>query len=136
MMRVLMNELEPFEGEAGIGYNVNVGYYAQNQDDILVKTDTVYDTLDKVAVGDVRFKLRDILAAFLFRGEAVLMVVVSAEAVMEAVLMVVVSAEAIAEAVLIVVAEVTDKKAYFCGFRRFSKSLFIVRNFSCLCNRS
>ncbi|MCQ2137485.1 MAG: ABC-F family ATP-binding cassette domain-containing protein [Bacteroidales bacterium] len=71
MMRVLMNELEPFEGEAGIGYNVNVGYYAQNQDDILVKTDTVYDTLDKVAVGDVRFKLRDILAAFLFRGEEI-----------------------------------------------------------------
>ena len=71
MMRMLMNELEPFEGEAGTGYNVNVGYYAQNQDDILVKTDTVYDTLDKVAVGDVRFRLRDILAAFLFRGEEI-----------------------------------------------------------------
>ena len=67
---------------------------------------------------------------------AIMEAAVSAEAVMEAVLMVVVSAEAIAEVVLMVVAEVTDKKAYFCGFRRFSKSLFIVRNFSCLCNRS
>ncbi len=69
MMRVLMNELEPFAGEAKVGHNVNVGYYAQNQDDILIKTDTVYDTLDKVAVGDIRTKLRDILAAFLFKGE-------------------------------------------------------------------
>jgi len=69
MMRVLMKELFPLKGEAGAGYNVNVGYYAQNQDTILVKTDTVYDTLDKVAVGDIRTKLRDILAAFLFKGE-------------------------------------------------------------------
>ena len=69
MMRVLMKELSPLGGEAHAGYNVNVGYYAQNQDDILVKTDTVYDTLDKVAVGDIRTKLRDILAAFLFKGE-------------------------------------------------------------------
>jgi len=69
MMRVLMKELFPLEGEAGAGYNVNVGYYAQNQDTILVKSDTVYDTLEKVAVGDIRTKLRDILAAFLFKGE-------------------------------------------------------------------
>lgn len=69
MMKVLMKELFPLDGEAGIGYNVNVGYYAQNQDTILVKSDTVYDTLDKVAVGDIRTKLRDILAAFLFKGE-------------------------------------------------------------------
>ena len=69
MMRVLMGELEPFAGEAKVGHNVNVGYFAQNQEDVLVKSDTVYDTLDKVAVGEIRTKLRDILAAFLFKGE-------------------------------------------------------------------
>ncbi len=69
LMRVIMGELEPFKGEARTGYNVNIGYYAQNQEDILDKEDTVFDTLDRVAVGDIRTKLRDILAAFLFRGE-------------------------------------------------------------------
>ncbi|MBQ6957884.1 MAG: ABC-F family ATP-binding cassette domain-containing protein [Bacteroidales bacterium] len=69
MMRVLMGELEPFSGEAKVGYNVDIGYYAQNQEDVLDKKATVYDTLDRIAVGDIRTKLRDILAAFLFRGE-------------------------------------------------------------------
>lgn len=69
MMRVMMGELEPFDGESKLGYNVDVGYYAQNQEDILDKTDTVFGTLDRIAVGDIRTKLRDILAAFLFRGE-------------------------------------------------------------------
>ena len=69
MMRVLMGELEPFAGEAKVGYNVDIGYYAQNQEDVLDKKATVYDTLDRIAVGDIRTKLRDILAAFLFRGE-------------------------------------------------------------------
>lgn len=69
LMRVIMRELDPMAGEAKVGYNVNVGYYAQNQEDILDKNDTVYETLDRIAVGDVRTKLRDILASFLFRGE-------------------------------------------------------------------
>ncbi|MBR1538013.1 MAG: ABC-F family ATP-binding cassette domain-containing protein, partial [Bacteroidales bacterium] len=69
MMRVLMGELEPFAGEAKAGYNVDIGYYAQNQEDVLDKKATVYDTLDRIAVGDIRTKLRDILAAFLFRGD-------------------------------------------------------------------
>ena len=69
MMRVLMGELEPFAGEAKVGYNVDIGYYAQNQEDILDKKDTVFGTLDRIAVGDIRTKLRDILAAFLFKGE-------------------------------------------------------------------
>ena len=69
LMRVIMNELEPMAGESKVGYNVNIGYYAQNQEDILDKEDTVFGTLDRVAVGDVRFKLRDILGAFLFKGE-------------------------------------------------------------------
>jgi len=69
MLRVLMGELEPFEGETKVGYNVDIGYYAQNQEDVLDKKLTVFDTLDNIAVGDVRTRLRDILAAFLFRGE-------------------------------------------------------------------
>ena len=69
MMRVLMGELEPFSGQAKVGYNVDIGYYAQNQEDVLDKKATVFDTLDRIAVGDIRTKLRDILAAFLFKGE-------------------------------------------------------------------
>lgn len=69
MMKVLMGLLDVFEGEAKVGYNVDIGYYAQNQEDVLLKTDTVYDTLDRIAVGDIRTKLRDILAAFLFKGD-------------------------------------------------------------------
>ena len=71
MMRVLIGELEPLEGQAENGYNVSLGYYAQNQEDILVKSDTVFSTLDNIAVGDIRTKLRDILGAFLFKGEDV-----------------------------------------------------------------
>ena len=69
LMRVIMKELYPMEGESKLGHNVNVGYYAQNQEDILDKEDTVFGTLDRVAVGDIRLKLRDILGAFLFKGE-------------------------------------------------------------------
>ena len=69
LMRVIMNELEPMAGESRIGYNVSIGYYAQNQEDILDKEDTVFGTLDRIAVGDIRLKLRDILGAFLFKGE-------------------------------------------------------------------
>lgn len=69
LMRVIMRELDPMEGESKAGYNVNIGYYAQNQEDILDKEDTVFGTLDRIAVGDVRLKLRDILGAFLFKGE-------------------------------------------------------------------
>ena len=69
LMRVIMNELDPMEGESKVGYNVNIGYYAQNQEDILDKDDTVFGTLDRIAVGDIRLKLRDILGAFLFKGE-------------------------------------------------------------------
>ncbi|MCD7970029.1 MAG: ABC-F family ATP-binding cassette domain-containing protein [Alistipes sp.] len=67
--RMLIGDLEPTEGSIRIGHNINTGYYAQNQDDLMDGEATVYDTLDKVAVGDIRTRLRDILAAFLFRGE-------------------------------------------------------------------
>ena len=69
LMRVIMGELDPMTGESKVGYNVNIGYYAQNQEDILDKEDTVFGTLDRIAVGDIRLKLRDILGAFLFKGE-------------------------------------------------------------------
>ena len=67
--RMLIGELEPTEGEIKLGANVNIGYYAQNQDDLMDGEFTVFDTLDRVAVGDIRTRLRDILGAFLFRGE-------------------------------------------------------------------
>ena len=67
--RMLIGELEQSEGEIKIGANVSIGYYAQNQDDLMNGDFTVYDTLDRVAVGDIRTRLRDILGAFLFRGE-------------------------------------------------------------------
>ena len=69
LMRVIMGELEPFSGESRVGHNVNIGYFAQNQEDVLDNSLTVFDTLDRVAVGEVRTKLRDILGAFLFKGE-------------------------------------------------------------------
>ena len=69
MMRVIAGELKPLDGEAWRGYNVEIGYFAQNQEDVLDRNDTVYSTLDRIAVGDIRTKLRDILAQFLFRGE-------------------------------------------------------------------
>ena len=69
LMRVIAGELLPLEGESRLGYNVDLGYFAQNQEDILDTTDTVFGTLDRIAVGDIRSKLRDLLAQFLFRGE-------------------------------------------------------------------
>lgn len=69
LMRVIAGELAPISGEAKRGYNVSMGYYAQNQEDILDRNLTVWETLDNIAVGDIRTKLRDILAQFLFRGE-------------------------------------------------------------------
>lgn len=67
--RLVIGELEPTAGLVRIGHNVHIGYYAQNQDDLMNGDFTVFDTLDRVAVGEIRTKLRDILGAFLFRGE-------------------------------------------------------------------
>ena len=69
MARMIVGELEQTEGTIKLGANVNIGYYAQNQDDLMDGEFTVFDTLDRVAVGDIRTRLRDILGAFLFRGE-------------------------------------------------------------------
>ena len=69
LMRVVTGELDPISGESRLGHNVDIGYFAQNQEDILDKNETVFSTLDRIAVGDIRSKLRDLLAQFLFRGE-------------------------------------------------------------------
>ena len=69
LMRAITGNLRPMEGTSRVGYNVSIGYYEQNQEDVLDKQDTVFGTLDRIAVGDIRLKLRDILAAFLFKGE-------------------------------------------------------------------
>ena len=69
LMRVIAGELSPISGTARTGYNVSMAYYAQNQEDTLDRNLTVFETLDNIAVGDIRTKLRDILAQFLFRGE-------------------------------------------------------------------
>ena len=69
LARMLIGQLTPTVGSVRLGANVNIGYYAQNQDDLMDGDFTVYDTLDRVAVGDIRTRLRDILGAFLFRGE-------------------------------------------------------------------
>ena len=69
LMRVIMGQLEPMAGESKVGHNVSIGYFAQNQEDVLDKSLTVFETLDRIAVGEIRTKLRDILAQFLFRGE-------------------------------------------------------------------
>ena len=69
LMRIIAGQLEPLAGESRLGHNVDLGYFAQNQEEELDKTETVFSTLDRIAVGDIRTKLRDILAQFLFRGE-------------------------------------------------------------------
>lgn len=70
-MKLLCKDIDPTSGNIELGHNVNLGYYAQNQEELLDLNDTVYETLDKIAVGDIRTKLRDILGAFLFRGDDV-----------------------------------------------------------------
>jgi len=71
MLRMVVGDLNYEMGEVKRGHNVNVGYFAQNQDELMDNQATVLDTLDRVAVGDIRTKLRDILGAFLFRGDDV-----------------------------------------------------------------
>ncbi len=70
LSRIIVGDLD-YSGEYKLGHNVRIGYYAQNQDDLLNPEMTVLQTIDRVAVGDVRTKIRDILGAFLFSGEDV-----------------------------------------------------------------
>ena len=70
LVKMIMGEI-PFSGEMKIGHNVHIGYFAQNQADLLDPELSVLDTVDQVAVGEIRKKIRDILGAFLFSGEDV-----------------------------------------------------------------
>ena len=70
LVKMIMDQI-PYEGTLKIGHNVNIGYFAQNQADLLDPSLSVLDTVDQVAVGDIRKKIRDILGAFLFSGEDV-----------------------------------------------------------------
>ncbi len=69
LVKCIMGEI-PFTGNLKIGHNVKIGYFAQNQATLLDGEITVFDTIDRVAVGDIRTKIRDILGAFMFGGEA------------------------------------------------------------------
>ena len=69
LVRCIMNEIE-YSGELKIGHNVQIGYFAQNQAQLLNGDITVFDTIDSVAKGDMRLKVRDLLGAFMFGGEA------------------------------------------------------------------
>ena len=69
LVKCIMGEI-PFEGSLKVGHNVQIGYFAQNQAQLLDEQLTVFDTIDNVAKGDIRLRIRDILGAFMFGGEA------------------------------------------------------------------
>nr|WP_203558520.1 ABC-F family ATP-binding cassette domain-containing protein [Bacteroides sp. 519] len=69
LVKCIMGETD-FEGKLTIGHNVQIGYFAQNQAQLLDENQTVFDTIDRVAVGDIRTRIRDILGGFMFGGEA------------------------------------------------------------------
>ena len=69
LVKCIMNEID-FEGSLKIGHNIQIGYFAQNQAQLLDESLTVFQTIDNVARGDIRLKIRDILGAFMFGGEA------------------------------------------------------------------
>ncbi len=69
LVKCIMGEI-PYTGSLRLGHNVKIGYFAQNQAQLLDGEISVFDTIDRVAVGDIRLKIRDILGAFMFGGEA------------------------------------------------------------------
>ncbi|MBR0497731.1 MAG: ABC-F family ATP-binding cassette domain-containing protein [Paludibacteraceae bacterium] len=70
LVKCIMGEISDYTGKLKLGHNVQIGYFAQNQASLLDGEVTVFDTIDRVAVGDIRTKIRDILGAFMFGGEA------------------------------------------------------------------
>ncbi|MFN3488769.1 MAG: ATP-binding cassette domain-containing protein, partial [Emticicia sp.] len=70
LVKAIMAEIE-FEGDLKLGHNSMIGYFAQNQASLLDEDLTVFQTIDNIAVGDVRTKIKDILGAFMFRGEQI-----------------------------------------------------------------
>lgn len=71
LSRIIIGEIPASKGTCKTGYSVKIGYFAQNQDEIMKENKTVFETIDEVAVGDIRTKIRDILGSFLFSGEDV-----------------------------------------------------------------
>lgn len=69
MARIIVGDLTPTSGTARLGHNVEIGYFAQNQEAVLDPEITVFETIDRIATGPIRTKIRDLLGAFLFRGE-------------------------------------------------------------------
>ena len=69
LSKIIMGETAYEAGTVKIGHNVKIGYFAQNQDEIMDERLTVFQTIDHVAVGDIRARMRDLLGAFLFRGD-------------------------------------------------------------------
>ena len=70
LVKCIMQEIQDYTGTLKIGHNVKIGYFAQNQASLLDGELSVFDTIDRVAVGDIRTKIKDILGAFMFGGEA------------------------------------------------------------------
>ncbi len=70
LVKCIMDQITDYTGKLTLGHNVQIGYFAQNQAQLLNEELTVFDTIDHVAVGDIRLKIRDILGAFMFGGEA------------------------------------------------------------------
>lgn len=70
LVKCILGEITDYTGRLTLGHNVQIGYFAQNQAQLLDESRTVFDTIDRVAVGDIRLKIRDILGAFMFGGEA------------------------------------------------------------------
>ena len=68
LVRCIMNEI-PFEGNLKVGHNIQIGYFAQNQAQLLDESLTVFETIDQVARGEIRLRIKDILGAFMFGGE-------------------------------------------------------------------
>ncbi len=68
MIKAILNEID-FEGKLEVGHNCKIGYFAQNQASLLDESVTVYETIDHIAVGDIRSKIKDILGAFMFSGD-------------------------------------------------------------------
>ena len=70
LVKCIMHQIKDYTGKLTLGHNVKIGYFAQNQAQLLDESLTVFDTIDQAAVGDIRLKIRDILGAFMFGGEA------------------------------------------------------------------
>lgn len=70
LVKCIMNQIQDYSGTLRVGHNVTIGYFAQNQASLLDENLTVFETIDHVATGDIRLKIRDILGAFMFGGEA------------------------------------------------------------------